>query len=68
MKAVEAEHSPVLGSQVNAMRHWSGLVTFPVLAAMSSNLSVTTGSQVVKILYAGNIWANKSAFMGPTRT
>lgn len=58
----------MLRSQVNVMHHWSGLVTFSVLAAMLSNLTVTTRSQAVKILYAGNIQANKSAFMGPART
>ena len=68
MKVVEAQDFPVLGSQVNPMCHWSRLVTFPVLAAMLSNLTVTTRSQVVKILYAGNIQANKSAFMSPART
>lgn len=55
-------------SQVNAMHHWRGLVTFSALAAMVSNLTVTTRSWVVKVVYAGNIEANKSAFMCPVRT
>lgn len=50
------------------MHHWRGLVTFPALAAMVSNLTVTTRSWVVKVVYAGNIEANKSAFMCPVRT
>lgn len=57
MKVVEARNSPVLRSQVNATHHWRGLVTFPVLAAMLSNLTLTTRSRVVKILYTGNIQA-----------
>lgn len=68
MKAVEAQNSPVLGSKVNAMHHWSRWVTFPVLAAVLSNITVTTRSQIVRVLYAGNIQANKSAFVGPART
>lgn len=50
------------------MHHWSRRVTFPVLAAMLSNLTVTTRSQVVKVPYASNIQANKSAFVDPART
>lgn len=68
MNAAEAQNSPVLRSQSNAMRHWSGLVTFPLLTAMLSNSTVTTRSQVVNILCAGNIQPNKSAFMGTARS
>lgn len=68
MEVAEVQNSPVLRSQVNAMRHWSGLVTFPVLAVMLSRLAVTARSQAVKILCSGNIQTNKFAFMGPART